>query len=82
MTIAEIFDEVTSAILNYESYHVYYTYGDECWNGNNRVEFEVHGHSDQGEGADWSEYWAIDENGIHTEDETYKTLDDFKSRWN
>ena len=77
MVIAEIFDEVTSIIWNYESYHVCYTYGDEHWEGNDRVTFEVRGHSDQGEGADWTEDWSIDCDGIHTEDGTYKTLEDF-----
>jgi len=81
MTIEEIFDEVTSIIWNYQSYHVYYSYGNGIWRGHDSVSFEVYGHSDQGEGADWTEDWSIDCNGIHTEDRTYKTLEDFKNEW-
>ena len=81
--LSELFDKVTTDIYNYSSYHVWYTYGNEYWAKDySYVTFEVYGHSDQGHGADWTEYWSINSDGwIYTEDNIYKTYEDFKNNW-
>ena len=60
----KLYEEVTTWIDNYESYHVWYC----CRNAHfhpsgTNVWFEVHGHSDHGSGADWTEGWSIDSDG-------------------
>jgi hypothetical protein len=37
--------------------------------------------SDQGNGSEWEEEWYIDEEGIHTEEKLFKTLEEFKTYW-
>ena len=79
----ELYDKVTTDIWNYESYHVRYSYGNEYWaEDGSYVSFDVYGHSDQGRGADWTEYWSIYSNGeIHTEEACYKNYEEFKAEW-
>ena len=74
-----LYSKVVEYIRNYDSYHVWYTCGEETWSADGQsVTFEVFGYSDQDEGADWTEYWGIDSNGIHSEDKIWKTFDEFK----
>jgi hypothetical protein len=82
--IREIFDEVEKVLDNYfqRSYHVSCYITDETWTLDmSSVSFTVKFHSDQGYGSDWEEYWSIDSEGIHTEEDTYKDLEGFKSYW-
>ena len=80
--IQEIFDKVTSAIRNSDSYHNCYGYGDEEWMNETTVLFTIYGHSDQGEGADWTENWSIDSEGkIHANGEVYENFEQFESEW-
>lgn len=86
MTVEELdklYDKVTSVINNYESYHVYYWCNNEYWYPNGEgVQFEVHGHSDQGSGADWCETWTISSNGaISSEDTRWDTFEQFEADW-
>ena len=44
--------------------------------------FEVHIHSNQGEGYDWIEDWCIDEYGrIYSEDDIYESYEEFLREW-
>ena len=44
--------------------------------------FEVHIHSDGGDGDDWVEDWRIDEQGrIHSEDDIYENYEEFLREW-
>jgi hypothetical protein len=46
------------------------------------VSFEVHVHSDKGDGSEWIEYWYIDNEGkIYSEDTTYDTYEEFLREW-
>lgn len=80
----ELFDKVDRAVWDYNAdYHARYFIGDTKWyNDNIYVSFEVNGHSDQGFGSDWTEYWSIDSDGkIYTEDKTYNDFEDFLKDW-
>ena len=55
--------------------------GNETYNGTSMT-FEVHIHSDQGEGYDWIEDWCIDEYGrIYSEDDIYESYEEFLREW-
>ena len=44
--------------------------------------FEVHIHSDGGDGGDWVEDWRIDEWGrIHSEDDIYESYEELLREW-
>ena len=44
--------------------------------------FEVHVHSDKGEGDDWVESWGIDDKGrIYSEDTIYENYEEFLREW-
>lgn len=83
--LVELFDKVTDVIWHYSSYHVSYCYGRDDWSSDGlSVTFEVYGHSDQGEGADWTEYWSIYSDGTisNSEGDCWKTFEEFESGWN
>ena len=83
--LCELLEKVRDVINNHYDYHVWYLASyDEEWGPYDRyVTFEVSGHSDQGDGADWTEHWGIDDDGtIHTGDgDTYKNFEEFKYNW-
>lgn len=82
--LSDLVDKVRTTISNYESYHVsYYPSSREEWGKDNScVRFEVHGHSDQGEGSEWTEYWTVNSDGtIYADGETYKNYEEFISKW-
>ena len=87
MTPEDLYDlvgKVKTAISNYERYHVSYypSSNEERGKANSYVRFEVQGHSDQGEGSDWTEYWTINSDGtIYADGETYKNYEEFMSKW-
>ena len=72
-----LYDKISDALYNFEDYHCSYYCCNETYNGNS-ITFEVHGHSDQGDGHDWVEDWSIDECGrIHSEDTIYENYEEF-----
>ena len=81
--VQELYEKVTDEVYHHQTYHNWYSYGNDDWKDDGRyVSFEVYGWSDQGEGAEWTEYWAIDSDGnICTEDGIYKTFEEFYSDW-
>ena len=61
--------------------NLYNKISNETYNGTSMT-FEVHIHSDQGEGYDWIEDWCIDEYGrIYSEDEIYESYEEFLREW-
>lgn len=77
----ELLDKVLDTILNYRTYHNDYYTGNVI-EYDNYISFEVYGHSDQGEGSDWTECWSIDNEGrIYTEDTTYENYNEFLKDW-
>lgn len=80
--LENLYEEVTDLIYNYRSYHVWYTYGNKFVSPNGSISFDVYGFSDQGEGAEWTEYWSIDTNGkIYTSENVYDNIEEFKKDW-
>ena len=82
--IYALFDKVTDVIQHYRSYHVSYCWGDESWTSDGlSVSFEVYGYSDQGEGAEWKEYWMINTDGAisNGEGDIWNTFEDFEREW-
>lgn len=72
-----LYDKISDALYEYEDYHCSYYCSGETYNGTS-ITFEVHGHSDQGDGHDWVEDWRIDECGrIHSEDTIYENYEEF-----
>ena len=61
--------------------NLYNKISNETYNGTSMT-FEVHIHSDQGEGYDWIEDWCIDEYGrIYSEDGIYESYEEFLREW-
>lgn len=61
--------------------NLYNKISNETYNGTSMT-FEVHIHSDQGEGYDWIEDWCIDEYGrIYSEDDIYESYEEFLREW-
>ena len=61
--------------------NLYNKISNETYNGTSMT-FEVHIHSDQGEGYDWIEDWRIDEYGrIYSEDDIYESYEEFLREW-
>ena len=61
--------------------NLYNKISNETYNGTSMT-FEVHIHSDQGEGYDWIEDWCIDECGrIYSEDDIYESYEEFLREW-
>ncbi len=82
--VRDVFQEVTEILYKYHqvSYHVFCSVGNERWSENNSlIRFTVYFWNDQGNGSEWEEEWYIDEEGIHTEEKLFKTLEEFKSDW-
>ena len=80
--LENLYEEVTDLIYNYRCYHVWYTYGNKYVFPNGSISFDVYGFSDQGEGAEWTEYWSIDTDGkIYTNENVYDSIEDFKREW-
>ena len=76
-----LYDKISDALYNFEDYHCSYYCSDEIYNGHS-LTFDVHGHSDQGEGHDWVEYWVIDDCGrIHAEGDIYENYEEFLKEW-
>ena len=76
-----LYDKISGALYNFEDYHCSYYCSDEIYNGHS-LTFDVHGHSDQGEGHDWVEYWVIDDCGrIHAEGDIYENYEEFLKEW-
>ena len=68
--------------MSYEELcNLYNKISNETYNGTSMT-FEVHIHSDQGEGYDWIEDWCIDEYGrIYSEDDIYESYEEFLREW-
>lgn len=82
--IMHLFDKVSRWVDDYESYHTWYMVScDPYWNSDKTsLSFTVTGHSDQGEGADWEENWAIDCDGkIYDSQTVHNSFEDFKNNW-
>lgn len=79
--IDELLNKVKEIVNNGNSYHTFHFYGgNEKWR-NDSVSFEVCGSSDQDEGADWVENWAISNDGkIHADGVVYNSLDEFEKK--
>ena len=61
--------------------NLYNKISNETYNGTSMT-FEVHIHSDQGEGYYWIEDWCIDEYGrIYSEDDIYESYEEFLREW-
>ena len=76
-----LYNKISDVIDGFKDYHYYYYCCNETYNGTSMT-FEVHIHSDQGEGYDCVEDWRIDEFGrIHSEDEIYESYDEFLREW-
>lgn len=81
--IKEIFQEVSEILDDYQSisYHIFCNVVNEDWSPNlDSVSFTVSFWNDKDDST-WKEDWKIDNEGIHTEKETYKTISDFKAWW-
>jgi len=77
----ELLEKVLDTIYHYKTYHNWYCYGN-VEEHDTYVSFEVYGHSDQGEGADWTECWSIDSAGkIYSEDTVWNCFEDFLTEW-
>ena len=76
-----LYNKISDALYEYEDYHCQYYCSDETYRGTSMT-FEVHIHSDQGEGYDWVEYWVIEDCGrIHSEDTIYESYEEFLREW-
>ena len=76
-----LYNKISNTIDGFKDYHYYYY----CWNeecNGTSMTFEVHIHSDGGDGDDWIEDWRIDEQGrIHSEDGIYENYEEFLREW-
>ena len=76
-----LYNKISDAIDDFKDYHYYYYCWNETYNGTSMT-FEVHIHSDGGDGGDWVEDWRIDERGrIHSEDIIYEIFEGFLKEW-
>ena len=76
-----LYNKISDVIDGFKDYHYYYDCWNETYHGNSMT-FEVHIHSDQGDGHDWVEDWRIDECGrIHSEDAIYENYEEFLKEW-
>ena len=76
-----VYKKISDVIDGFKDYHYYYDCWNETYHGNSMT-FEVHIHSDQGDGHDWVEDWRIDECGrIHSEDAIYENYEEFLKEW-
>ena len=76
-----LYDKISHVLYGLKSYHCWYFCCNEEWD-NSSMSFEVHIHSDKGDGDDWVEYWSIDECGrIYSEDTIYESYDEFLKEW-
>lgn len=79
--MSKLLEKVLNTVYNHHTYHNWYSYGN-VEEHDSYVSFEVYGHNDQGEGADWIEYWSVDNEGkIYTEDTTYNDYEEFLREW-
>ena len=80
--VRDVFQEVIEILYKYHqvSYHVFCSVGNERWSENSLIRFTVYFWNDQN-GSEWEEEWYIDEEGIHTEEKLFKTLEEFKTYW-
>ena len=78
-----LFEKVVDTVNKYTTYHCDYYCNNEIWREDGMgVSFEVHVHSDQGEGADWTEDWSIDSDGkIYAHSEIYNDFETFSKDW-
>ena len=77
----DLYNKISAVIDGFKDYHYYYYCCDETYNGT-QMTFEVHIHSDQGEGYDCIEDWRIDEYGrIYSEDDIYESYEEFLREW-
>ena len=76
-----LYNKISNTIDGFKDYHYYYYCWNEAYNGTSMT-FEVHIHSDGGDGDDWVEDWRIDEQGrIHAEDDIYENYEEFLREW-
>ena len=76
-----LYNKISDVIDGFKDYHYYYDCWNETYHGNSMT-FEVHIHSDQGDGHDWVEDWRIDECGrIYSEDAIYENYEEFLKEW-
>ena len=76
-----LYDKISDALYNFEDFHCSDYCSDETYYGHS-LTFDVHVHSDQGEGHDWVEYWVIDDCGrIHAEGDIYENYEEFLKEW-
>ena len=81
--IYDIYNEICKIVDGTYLYHDDYLVGSYNWNSDeSSLFFTVYGHSDQGEGAEWEEEWAIDRDGeIYDSRTIHNSLEDFKNNW-
>lgn len=82
--IRNIYEEISYFIYDntWRSYHCSYYCGEVNFSTSTSIQFDVYVTSDQGEGAEWTEHWSIDNDGkIYTEDDVYNSIEDFKREW-
>lgn len=81
--IEDLYWKVVEVIDDYRDYHTSYSAGINEWNDDQTyLSFEVKGWSDQGDGAEWTEYWSINNKGqIFGEDILYENFEEFKKEW-
>ena len=76
-----LYNKISDVLYEYEDYHCQYYCSDETYRGTSMT-FEVHIHSDQGEGYDCIEDWRIDEYGrIYSEYDIYESYEEFLREW-
>ena len=76
-----LYNKISNTIDGFKDYHYYYYCWNEEYNGTSMT-FEVHIHSDGGDGGPWVEDWCIDEQGrIHSEDDIYENYEEFLKEW-
>ena len=77
----DLYNKISAVIDGFKDYHYYYYCCNETYNGTSMT-FEVHIHSDGGDGDDCVEDWRIDEYGrIYSEDDIYESYEEFLREW-
>ena len=76
-----LYNKISDVLYGFKSYHCWYCCCNETYYDTS-MSFEVHVHSDKGEGDEWVEYWSIDNEGkIYSEDTMYDNYEEFLREW-
>ena len=77
----DLYNKISDVLYGFKDYHYWYYCCNEIYYETS-LTFEVHIHSDRGEGYDWVEDWSIDDCGrIYSEDTVYEDYEDFLRNW-